>query len=150
MILDADLALFYGVSTKRLNEQVKRNNKRFPSDFMFRLTDKEKKEVVAICDHLPGLKYSPGLPYAFTEHGTLMAASVLNSERAVSVSLFIVRAFVRLRTYAAHNRELMRRLETLERHVAGHDEHIVSLVQAIRKLAEPRSKSSPAKIGFIP
>ena len=82
VILDTDLANLYGVTTKRLNEQVKRNVERFPADFMFQLTNEEKAEVVANCDHLVRLKYSPMLPYAFTEHGAIMAASVLNSERA--------------------------------------------------------------------
>ena len=101
IIVDADLALFYGVPTKRLNEQVKRNKERFPEDFMFQLTATEKAEVVANCDHLSKLKYSPSLPYAFTEHGALMVASVLNSPRAVEMSVFIVRAFVQLRQVIA-------------------------------------------------
>src|SRR5437868_4162950 len=79
IILDADLATLYGVPTKRLNEQVRRNAERFPDDFMFRLTRAEKLEVVANCDHLQSLKFSPQLPYAFTEHGAIMAATVLNS-----------------------------------------------------------------------
>ena len=83
VILDSDLALIYGVPTKRLNEQVKRNRKRFPTDFMFQLTVEEKAEVVANCDHLTKLKFSPGLPNAFTEHGAVMLASVLNSEMAI-------------------------------------------------------------------
>jgi hypothetical protein len=87
VILDTDLAHLYGVTTKRLNEQVKRNLRRFPPDFMFRLTVKEKAEVVANCDHLQKLKFSPSLPYAFTEHGALMAANVLNSPRAVEMSV---------------------------------------------------------------
>ena len=99
VILDADLAELYDVPTKRLNEQVKRNIDRFPPDFMFQLNLKEKEEVVANCDHLSRLKYSPSLPYAFTEHGAIMAASVLNSPRAVEISVYIVRAFVRLRQF---------------------------------------------------
>ena len=83
VILDADLSKIYGVSTKRLNEQVRRNIKRFPNDFMFKLTAGEKDEVVAKCDHLSNLKYSKALPLAFTEHGAIMAASVLNTLRAV-------------------------------------------------------------------
>jgi len=90
VIVDADLAEFYGVPTKRLNEQVKRNKDRFPDDFMFQLSLEEKSEVVANCDHLSKLKYSSFLPYVFTEHGAIMAASVLNSRRAVEVSVFIV------------------------------------------------------------
>ena len=83
VMLDADLAALYGVTTKRLNEQVKRNRERFPNDFMFQLTEEEKAEVVANCDHLKRLKFSPTLPYAFTEHGAIMLASVLNSPLAV-------------------------------------------------------------------
>src|SRR5438552_16891680 len=94
VMLDVELAALFGVSTKRLNEQVKRNRSRFPLDFMFRLTPQEKNEVVAICDHLQSLKFSSTLPHAFTEHGALMLASVLNTRRAVEVSLFVVRAFV--------------------------------------------------------
>ena len=89
VIIDADLAEFYGVQTKRLNEQVKRNKKWFPADFMFQLSTDEKQEVVANCDHLSKLKYSKTLPYAFTEHGTIMAASILNSSRAIEISVFI-------------------------------------------------------------
>jgi hypothetical protein len=85
-MLDSDLAELYGVSTKRLNEQVKRNQDRFPADFMFKLTAKEKAEVVANCDHLGRLKFSPVLPRAFTEHGAIMAANVLNSSSAAQMS----------------------------------------------------------------
>ena len=88
VIVDADLSEFYGVPTKRLNEQVKRNKDRFPDDFMFQISAEEKSEVVANCDHLSKLKYSKSLPYAFTEHGAIMAASVLNSKKAVEVSVY--------------------------------------------------------------
>jgi len=96
IMLDADLAILYGVSTKRLNEQVKRNRDRFPEDFMFQLTENEKAEVVANCDHLRRLKFSPNLPYAFTEHGAIMLATILNSSIAVQASIQVVRAFVKL------------------------------------------------------
>ena len=97
VILDADLALIYGVPTKRLNEQVKRNAKRFPDDFVFQLTAAEKAELVANCDHLARLKFSPVLPLAFTENGAVMSANVLNSPQAVRMSVFVVRAFVKMR-----------------------------------------------------
>jgi len=87
VMLDADLAVLYGVTTKRLNEQVKRNRDRFPKDFIFQLTEREKREVVANCDHLKRLKFSLGLPYAFTEHGAIMLATVLNSPIAVKASI---------------------------------------------------------------
>jgi hypothetical protein len=102
------------VSTKRLNQQVKRNQKRFPADFCFLLNRTERDEVVANCDHLATLKYSPSMPYAFTEHGALMAASVLNTDRAVEVSLYVVRAFVGLREVLASHVDLERRLKGLE------------------------------------
>jgi hypothetical protein len=97
VIIDADLAELYGTPTKRLNEQVRRNIERFPGDFMFQLTAQEKAEVVANCDHLTKLKFSRFLPFAFTEHGTIMAANVVNSSTAIEASLYVVRAFVKMR-----------------------------------------------------
>ncbi|HXM47606.1 MAG TPA: ORF6N domain-containing protein [Pyrinomonadaceae bacterium] len=90
VIVDADLAELYGVATKVLNQAVKRNRKRFPQDFMFRLSKMEKSEVVTNCDHLARLKFSPVLPYVFTEHGAIMLANVLNSGHAVETSVFVV------------------------------------------------------------
>lgn len=89
VIIDADLAEFYAVPTRRLNEQVKRNKSRFPSDFVFQLTQEEKSELVTNCDHLNQLKHSKSLPYAFTEHGAIMASSVLNSQRASEIEHLI-------------------------------------------------------------
>ena len=149
VILDADLAVLYGVTTKRLNEQVKRNRERFPGDFMFQLTKEEKQQVVAICDHLKRLKFSPMLPYAFTEHGAIMAASVLNSSRAVEVSVYVVRAFVKLREVLATHKELARKVTELENRVAGHDENIIALVKAIRKLMSPPKRKKSRPIGFL-
>ena len=96
VILDRDLAAIYGVTTASLNQQVRRNPSKFPSDFLFKLRAEEKKKVITICDHLEIIKYSRRLPLAFTEHGAIMAASVLNSKTAVDTSIFVVRAFVRL------------------------------------------------------
>jgi hypothetical protein len=114
VIVDVDLALLYGVETKRLNEQVKRNRERFPSDFLFQLTAEEKAEVVANCDHLQKLKYSKALPFAFTEHGAIQAASVLASAQAVDMGIYVVRAFVHLRQAAVLNADLAQRLSELE------------------------------------
>ncbi len=149
VMLDADLARLYGVTTKRLNEQVKRNRGRFPKDFMFRLTVTEKAEVVANCDHLQRVKFSPALPHAFTEHGAIMLASVLNSRRAIEVSVYVVRAFVRLREILSTHKELAQKLIELEQRIEGHDEHIRSLFEAIRQLMAP---TEPARrpIGFRP
>ncbi len=148
VIVDADLAGFYGVSTKRLNEQVKRNRARFPDDFMFQLTRSEKSEVVANCGHLSRLKFARTPPYAFTEHGAIMAASVLNSRRAVEVSVFVVRAFVKIRRLLSENVELARRLSQLERRLADHDTQILAVMRAIRTLLAPTSVPKPRRIGF--
>ena len=148
VIIDADLADFYGVTTKRLNEQVKRNRDRFPSDFMFRLTAKEKAEVVARCDHLARLKFAKARPNAFTEHGAIMAASVLNSPRAVEMSLFIVRAFIKLRQVATEHHLLAERLGELERKLGEHDSQIHDIVQAVRALLSPSPVPARRRIGF--
>jgi len=151
VIIDADLAKVYQVPTKRLNEQIKRNRERFPEDFMFQLTKEEKAEVVANCDHLGTLRFSKSLPFAFTEHGALMAASVINTPRAVQMSVFIVRAFIAVRELLSSRRELDKKLAELERRVGGHDEAIGSLVAAIRRLAgrdDGGAGRSGRKIGF--
>jgi hypothetical protein len=142
--LDADLAELYGVTTKRLNEQVKRNRARFPEDFMFKLASDEKAEVVANCDHLAKLRFSPNLPYAFTEHGALMVASVLNTPRAIEVSLFVVRTFIRLRQLLSTQAELARKLIKLEK---KYDGQFRVVFEAIRELMKP-PVSSKRKIGF--
>jgi len=148
VIIDADLAGFYGVATKRLNEQVKRNANRFPGDFMFQLTKEEKSEVVAICDHLENLKYSRSLPHAFTEHGAIMAASVLNTLRAIEVSVFIVRAFVKLRQFISGHKELKRKISHIENRLIEHDEQIVELVNLIKHLLDSDLPPKKRRIGF--
>ena len=114
VMVDADLATLYGVPTKRLNEQVKRNRDRFPSDFLFQLTLHEKSEVVANCDHLQSLKFSKALPFAFTEHGAIQAANVLASSQAVEMGIYVVRAFVQLRQALSTNADVTKRLNELE------------------------------------
>jgi len=147
VILDADLAKLYGVTTKRLNEQIRRNRERFPEDFMFRLTPDEKAEVVANCDHLSRLKFSPALPHAFTEHGAIMAASVLNTPRAIEASIFVVRAFVTLREMLGAHKALARKVAELEARFSEHDEQIQAIFEAIRQLMAPPDRP-PRKIGF--
>ena len=148
VMLDSDLADLYGVTTKRFNEQVKRNIDRFPVDFMFQLSAEEKTEVVAKCDHLAKLRFSPHLPRAFTEHGAIMAASVLNSPRAVEMSVFVVRAFVRFREMLVEHKELDARLDELEARVARHDNTLSTLVATIRQMAStPTATKRP--IGFV-
>ena len=148
VIIDADLAEAYGVTTKALNQAVRRNADRFPSDFMFRLTKKEKQEVVTNCDHLNNLKFSPVNPHAFTEHGAIMAASVLNSPKAIEVSVFVVRAFVQLREAIAGHKELARKISKLERKLGDHDEQIMVLIEAIKQLMDPKPPPKTRRIGF--
>jgi hypothetical protein len=107
-----------------------------------------KAEVVANCDHLSNLKYSKVLPYAFTEHGSIMAASILNSARAIDVSVFIVRAFLKLRETVLAHRELAGKLAQLERHLADHDDQIMALVRAIKELMNPELPPKKRQIGF--
>jgi len=149
VILDEDLAMFYGVTTKRLNEQVKRNLRRFPADFMFQLTP---DEVQALRSQKATLKTGRGqhrkyLPFAFTEHGALMLATVLNSEVAVEASVYVVRAFVKLRQILATNRALAAKLLQLEQRVGKHDQVIPHLIAAVRKLME-KPTPTKRKIGF--
>jgi hypothetical protein len=147
VMLDADLAEIYGVTTKALNQAVKRNIGRFPSDFMFQLNADEKQEVVTNCDHLTKLKFSASMPYAFTEHGALMLGNVLKSSRAVEVSLNVVRAFVQLREMLSTHKELALKLEELERKTSSHDQAIAGIIDAIRSLMKsPTESSNP--IGF--
>ena len=134
VMLDADLARVYGVSTKRLNEQIKRNANRFPSDFVFRLTRKEKDEVVANCDHLKAIKFSKVLPLAFTEHGAIMAANVLSSRRAVEMSIHVIRAFITMRHESGRYAELARKLAELEHNQHLHGEDIQMILGALREL----------------
>lgn len=147
VMIDADLAKLYGVSTKALNQAVKRNKARFPKDFMFVLTKKEKAELVTNCDHLKNLKYSSSLPKAFTEHGAIMLASVLNSQHAVETSIYVVRAFIRLREIMISHKELAIKLRELELKLENHDENIIALMEAINQLLAP-PEPARNKIGF--
>lgn len=149
VMIDKDIAELYGVSTKRLNEQVKRNAKRFPEDFMFQLTQEEKDEVVANCDHLKTLKYSPNLPFVFTEHGAVMLASVLNSDRAIEVNIQIVRIFTRMREMLLTNKDILLKLEQLENRVSSHDENIKMIFEALKQLLNPPQEPRK-RIGFKP
>lgn len=147
VMIDADLAELYGVGTKALNQAVKRNVERFPREFMFQLTKAEKDEVVTKCDHLIKLKYSANLPYAFTEHGALMLGNVLKSPRAVEVSLLVVKTFVQLRELLATNKDLAVKIEELEKKMIGHDQAILSLIEAVKQLMiQPRTANR--SIGF--
>lgn len=148
VMLDADLAELYGVTTKRFNEQVKRNLARFPPDFMFQLEEEEyaalRSQFATSNSGRGGRRY---LPYAFAEHGAIMAATVLNSAKAIEMSVFVVRAFVRLREMLLAHQELAEKLDALERTVSTHDQAIAGLINAIRELMQsPRPQNRP--IGF--
>jgi len=145
VMIDSDLAELYGVTTKRLNEQVKRNVKRFPEDFMFQVTEKEKQKVVANCDHLKRLKFSPNLPYVFTEHGAVMLASVLNSDRAIIVNIQIVRVFTRMRRLIETHSEILRRLKQLQKKDIEQDEQILLIFEYIKQLEESKQQEVEIK-----
>jgi hypothetical protein len=146
-MIDKDMAELYGVTTKRLNEQVKRNLLRFPEDFMFQITQQEKDEVVANCDHLKSLKFSSTLPYVFTEHGAVMLASVLNSERAIQMNIQIVRIFAQLREMALTHKDILIKLAKIEKKITNQDEDIKLLFDAVKSLLkEPEVKRE--KIGY--
>ena len=141
VLLDAELALLYGVTTRRLNEQVRRNRKRFPDDFLFELTTEEFANLKSrfATSSWGGRRKRP---IAFTEHGAIQAATILNSPRAVEMSVYVVRAFVKLREVLSSNRELARRFEQLESRLDSklteHDEAIAAILSAIRELMRPR------------
>ncbi len=148
VMLDSHLAAIYGTSTMRLNERFKRNRKRFPDDFAFVLTREEFTNLIsqnAISRSHGGRRT---LPIAFTEHGAIMLASVLNSDIAVQASVRVVRAFVRLREMVAANAQLASRLEELERRLDSHDEAIIDLFAALRRLLEPAEPQKKREIGF--
>lgn len=147
VMVDKDIADLYHVTTKRLNEQVKRNKQRFPEDFMFQLTAEEKEEVVAKCEHLKNLRFSPALPYVFTEFGIMMLASVLNSDTAIQVNIQIVRVFAKIREMLITHKDILLKLEKIEKKLGEHDGQIGIVFEHVRSLINtpppPRRK-----IGF--
>jgi len=149
VMLDSDLARIYGVPTMRLNEQLRRNLKRFPRDFAFQLEAQELtnlKSQIAISSLHGGRR---SRPWVFTEHGAIMLAGVLKSDRAVEMSVFVVRAFIQMREMIRGNRQLAAKLNELEQRVADHDAVIADLVTAIRKLLNPPEPELPSReIGF--
>lgn len=166
VLLDFDLALLYGVETRTLNQAVKRNAERFPSDFMFQLSNEEvemvsqfvipsrqpsvKKETPNSSQSVMSSRKHRGKryrPYAFTEQGVAMLSSVLRSERAVKVNIAIMRAFVKLRAALESNRELARKFDQLEQRVGKHDDEIAAIIDAIRQLMAPPEKPR-RQIGF--
>jgi hypothetical protein len=149
VMLDSDLAKVYGVTTGQLNQALKRNADRFPSDFAFQIA---RQELVTLISQSVISKTGRGgrtkLPWVFTEHGALMLASVLNSSVAIEASVRVVRAFVLMREQLAAHQELSGKLAELEARVSGHDEAIQDLFEAIRQLIEPPVEEKPKEIGF--
>lgn len=141
VMLDHDLAKLYGVATKALNQAVKRNALRFPPDFMFQLSQEEKDEVVTICDHLQTLRFSPRLPYAFTELGVAMLSSMLNSEKAIQVNIQIMRTFVRLKEIMLTHKDLWIKIDAMEK---KYDQQFQVVFKAIKMLLE-KPKEDPPK-----
>jgi hypothetical protein len=134
VILDRDLACLYKTDTRALNQAVKRNMKRFPSDFMFQLTKPELGEVITNCDNLRPLKYAPNLPFAFTEQGVAMLSSVIKSERAIAINIHIMRVFTRLRELMLKHQDLDQRITALEK---KYNRKFKNIFEAIRQLLEP-------------
>lgn len=153
VILDTDLARIYGVPTKQINQAVKRNQERFPKDFAFLLKPQEvaasRSQIVTLKQRGHNLKYRP---YAFTEHGAIMAANVLRSPRAIQMSVFVVRAFVKMRETLAQNKDLAAKLAKLERtltaRIDGHENAIVQILDEIKKLMAPPPEPKRREIGF--
>ncbi len=150
VMLDSDLAELYGVEIKALNQAVKRNKDRFPENFMFQLTKVEYDSLRSQFVTLKRGEHRKYLPYTFTEHGVVMLSSVLNSRRAIQVSLMVVEAFVKLRQMLSTNKELSHKLEQLERKIEKHDEEITAIFDAIRQLIRQPEKPKHKQIGFRP
>jgi hypothetical protein len=153
VILSSDLAAIYGVEPRVLNQAVKRNAQRFPPDFAFRLTRMEAREARSLRSQSVILKRGQHLkfaPLAFTEHGAIMAASVLNSPRAIQMSVFVVRAFVSLREWATNQTDIAARLADLERRVGAHDDELRAIIAALRELLQPKPDTAKRPIGFVP
>ena len=151
VILSPDLARIYGVEPRVLNQAIKRNRDRFPGDFAFRLTKSEAEQARGSRSHFVILKRGANTKYsplAFTEHGASMAANVLNGPTAVQMSIFVVRAFVRLREWMADQAQLAARLAELEHRVGGHDRAVAEIIKTIRRLVEPTDNHPVRRIGF--
>ncbi|SRR5579871_4128075 len=149
VMLDRELAELFGVETRALNQAVRRNLERFPEDFMFRLTGKEMEGLRSQNVILKRGQHSKYAPYVFTEHGAVMLANVLKSDRAVRASILVVRAFVNLRRTLATQSDLVRKIEMIGRHVGKHEGEIREIVRVLRKLLEPPPDPPKRRIGFV-
>jgi len=152
VMLDFDLATLYGVETRTLKQAVRRNFKRFPDDFMFVLNVSEWKEVITNCDNLGTIKFSPSRPFAFTEQGLAMLSSILNSERAISVNIQIMRVFTRLRTMLESHKEILKKLEQLEKKDMELDDKVTLIFEYLKQLEQSKQEETELKnrkrIGF--
>lgn len=146
VMLDFDLAVLYGTETRTLKQSVRRNMDHFPKDFMFQLNKKEWKEVITICDNLPdSIKYSPALPFAFTEHGVTMLASILKSKKAVKMNIAIVRAFIAFKEFALNYKDLAGQIHAIRQTVSSHSEQLNQIYDAIEKMMDENEEKKEQK-----
>lgn len=150
VLIDADLAAIYGVDTRALNQAVKRNSERFPKDFIFQLNAGEKLKVITNCDHLARLKFAKSLPFAFTEHGALMASTVLNSPEAVAMSVYVIRAFIQMREQLAANSEIFKRLTEIDKTLLEHDSVLRDIYRKLLPVLQPPPQPPKRRIRFGP
>lgn len=152
VMIDSDLAELYGVTTKRLNEQVKRNIQRFPEDFMFQITQEEKQDLIKTKNHLTKLKFSPNLPFVFTEHGAVMLASVVNSDRAIAVNIQIVRIFIHIREMILTHKDILMELEAIKQKVGSNSNDIELIFNYLKQFEAAKQQEleqqQRAKIGY--
>jgi hypothetical protein len=146
-MVDRDLAELYGVSTKALNQAVKRNFARFPVEFMFQLNNQERDELVTNCDRFKTMKHSSSLPMAFTEHGIAMLSSVLKSEQAIQINILIMKTFIKMRSVGVAHKNISKKIAELEKRVGKHDEDIHEIIKAIQQLVSQEEKPK-RRMGF--
>lgn len=145
-MLDFDLAMLYGTETRNLKQSIRRNIERFPKDFMFQLNKREWKELITICDNLPDtIKFSPALPYAFTEHGVTMLASVLKSKKAIKMNIAIIRAFVALKQFIINYKDLASQINEIKNSVTNHSEQLNQIYDAIENMMDEKEDKKEQK-----
>lgn len=149
VMIDKDLAELYGITTKQLNQQVKRNIKRFPEDFMFQINQEEKDDIISSFKHLNSLKFSTSLPYVFTEHGAVMLASIINSDKAIAVNIQVVRVFIQIRQALADNTDMRLEIEKIRKKTDNNTKNIEMVFQYLDELLDKRENPKPrTKIGY--
>ena len=149
VMIDKALAELYGITTKQLNQQVKRNIKRFPEDFMFQINQEEKDDIISSFKHLNSLKFSTSLPYVFTEHGAVMLASIINSDKAIAVNIQVVRVFIQIRQALADNTDMRLEIEKIRKKTDNNTKNIEMVFQYLDELLDKRENPKPrTKIGY--